>query len=75
MIKTLPLGAPSQTSSLVGVADGSQGRMRMEGMKLALFDSSSCREAWNMLSGTRGLPMLGTRVNAVGGDAPLALGS
>ena len=38
MIKTLPLGAPSQTSSLVGVADGSRGRMRMEGMKLALFD-------------------------------------
>ena len=51
MIKAIPLGAP-QTSSLVGVENGSQGRMRMEAIKLALFLSDRNRGAWNMIAGT-----------------------
>ena len=51
MIKVIPLGAPL-TSSLVGVENGSQGRMRMEAIKLALFLGDSGRGAWNMLAGT-----------------------
>ena len=51
MIKAIPLGAP-QASSLVGVGNGSQGRMRMEAIKFALFTSDRDRGAWNMIAGT-----------------------
>jgi hypothetical protein len=51
MIKAIPLSAPTGAYSLVDVASGSQGRMRMEGMKLALF-SSGGSDGWDMLAGT-----------------------
>jgi hypothetical protein len=40
MIKALPLGAPT-AASLIAVEDGAQGRMRMDGIKLALFVEAS----------------------------------
>ena len=51
MIKAIPLSAPTGAYSLVDVARGSQGRMRMEGMKLALFGSGGS-DGWDMLAGT-----------------------
>ena len=51
MIKAIPLSAPTGAYSLVDVASGSQGRMRMEGMKLALFGSGNS-DGWDMLAGT-----------------------
>lgn len=57
-VKAIPLGAPP-TSSLVGVANGNQGRMRLEGMQLALFGSGGGVDgedddlvAWDAVSGT-----------------------
>lgn len=51
MIKAIPLSAPTGAYSLVDVASGSQGRMRMEGMKLALFGSGNS-DGWDMIAGT-----------------------
>mmetsp|Transcript_12188 Transcript_12188/g.21732 ORF Transcript_12188/g.21732 Transcript_12188/m.21732 type:complete len:216 (-) Transcript_12188:568-1215(-) len=48
IVRAMPLGAPTG-SSPVGVANGSQGRMRMEGIKLALFGN---RDGWDMIFGT-----------------------
>jgi hypothetical protein len=50
MIKALPLGAPT-AASLIAVEDGAQGRMRMDGIKLALFVAASGQH-WEVISGT-----------------------
>ncbi len=60
-VKAIPLGAPT-TPSPVGVANGSQGRLRLEGMRLALFSSGhgsggeeqgdEDQDGWEMISGT-----------------------
>ena len=50
-VKAVPLGAPT-TSSIVGLANGSQGRIKLEGMKLTLFGGDERNDGWDILSGT-----------------------
>jgi hypothetical protein len=51
MIKAFPLGAPTN-SSPVSIEDGAQRRLRMEGIKLALFEGCGDADDLGLIAGT-----------------------